>query len=157
MLIFQANYHTQSNGPSVKSTTENIGIHEGRRFILFFLLLSHYPCVTTSFRFKYIKQCFYFISNLAVYSKKQYSNTDFSKLEAEIASLRRQLNQAKRERAVAPSKEETLQRFMVNFIAIFTIRLTTMTNLPHYASAMVNFSIYGKGQRGSGSKLTQLP
>nr|XP_002128413.1 spermatogenesis-defective protein 39 homolog [Ciona intestinalis] len=45
--------------------------------------------------------------------KNSPTTTDIVKLESEVATLRRQLTQAKRDRAVAPSKSDTLRRIMV--------------------------------------------
>ena len=41
------------------------------------------------------------------------TTTDIIKLETEINSLKRQLVQAKRDRAAAPSVEDTVRRLMV--------------------------------------------
>ena len=53
--------------------------------------------------------------------------TDQVKLEAEVSSLRRQLHQAKRDSAAAPSKTDTLSRLMVSGdILVYVFVLTSL-------------------------------
>jgi len=57
---------------------------------------------------------FYFRSVVAAHDTRSApSVTSVAKLETEINSLRRQLNQAKRDRAAAPSRSDTLRCIMV--------------------------------------------
>ena len=67
------------------------------------------------------------------------TTTDIVKLETEINSLKRQLIQAKRDRAAAPSVDDTLRRLMVSKLKVFKIK--SLCNTSFLMSSNYQFEV----------------